>query len=46
MGNHLDGFDTYGTTGRIPWNKKEKLQGNLKDLWGVGTEVEVRMDRV
>jgi hypothetical protein len=46
MGNHLGGFDTYGTSSRIPWNKKERLQGNLKDIWGVGTEVEVRMDRV
>ena len=46
MRRHLDGFDTYGTASRIPWNKRERLVGNLKDFWAAGTEVEVRMDRV
>jgi hypothetical protein len=43
MPNHIAGFDTYGRNGRIPWNKKEKLRGNLKDFWAVGTMTEVRL---
>lgn len=46
MRNHLGGFDTYGVNGRIPWNKPERLKGNLKDFWSFGQEVEVRQDRV
>jgi hypothetical protein len=42
MPNHLGGFDAYGRNSRIPWNKKERLKGNLKDLWAVGTMTEER----
>jgi hypothetical protein len=42
MPNHLEGFDMYGRNSRIPWNKKERLKGNLKDFWAVGTMTEER----
>jgi hypothetical protein len=42
MPGHVAGFDTYGRNSRIPWNKKEKLGGNLRDFWAVGTVTEER----
>jgi hypothetical protein len=42
MPNHLEGFDMYERNSRIPWNKKERLKGNLKDFWAVGTMTEER----
>lgn len=44
MDGRVGRFDTYGRGfGRIPWNKKERLRGNLKDIWAVGTETDVRL---
>ena len=40
MVRHLGGFDTYGRNSRIPWNKRERLQGDLKDIWKVGTDTQ------
>ncbi|KAH0352083.1 kinase-like protein, partial [Aureobasidium melanogenum] len=44
MDGRVGGFDTYGRGfGRIPWNKKERLRGKLKDIWAVGTETDIRL---
>ncbi|KAG9597945.1 DUF1365-domain-containing protein, partial [Aureobasidium melanogenum] len=43
MNGRLGGFDSYGRVTKIPWNKKERLRGNLKDIWAVGTGTDIRL---
>ena len=45
MRNHLDGFDTYGLNSRIPWNKRERLRTEQRDIWaaGIGTDIRMRV---
>lgn len=43
MHDNLGGFDSYGRVTKIPWNKKERLRGNLKDVWAVGTGTVVHL---
>ncbi|KAH0347227.1 DUF1365-domain-containing protein, partial [Aureobasidium melanogenum] len=43
MNGRLGGFDSYGRVTKIPWNKKDRLRGHLKDIWAVGTGTDIRL---